>query len=215
MNESESAAHRLVVRLKYLLMRLEGEFFHVHPDLTVNGATTSLALSSILNEAVNIHEMCFPGDSFWDAIKTWGRSQTWEWNEVEIRFTWWPVCANRRPFRHGAPDALTIAGRDPNNAVKHDGILTTLNDAVDACAATWFLVLEKAREAEIFLSTAHIEQLMSLFDCYELLDSRGNGFGNIICRPLPSWVSYPNVRGPSEVPHAKDAFDRRYANWNK
>lgn len=64
MNESESRAHSLLARLRYLMMRLEGEFFHVQPDLDSNGKVTSLALCSILNEAVNLQESVFPAH-FW------------------------------------------------------------------------------------------------------------------------------------------------------
>jgi hypothetical protein len=214
MNEHESGAHSLLARLRYLLMRLEGEFFHVQPDLDSNGKVTSLALCSILNEAVNLQETVFP-DHFWDSLKAWGLAQTWEWNDVEIRFTWWPVCATLRPFQYSLEGTLAIGGREANNAVKHHGALATLNDAVQGCAATWFLVMERAREVEVFLGDSDGDRLFSIFDCYDLIDSRGSGYGHIICRPLPSQVSYPRVRGPSEVPLAKAAFERRYSNWKK
>jgi hypothetical protein len=215
LNESESEAHRPIARLKYLLMRLEGEFFHVHPDLGSNGRVTSLALSSILNEAVNLQEMAFPGTSFWDTVKEWGRVQTWGWNEVEVRFTWWPVCEILHPFQLLPPERLLIAGRDANNSVKHNGAFATLTDAVNACAAAWFLVLERGREAEIFLPASDIDHLMRFFDCYDFIDSRGASYGHVICRPLPSLVSYPIVRGPSEVESAEAAFRRRSSKWKR
>ena len=215
MNESESEAHRLIARLKYLLMRFEGEFFHVHPDLGSNGSVTSLALSSILNEAVNLQEMAFPGPSFWDAVKEWGRAQTWVWNTVEVRFTWWPVCEILHPFQLSPPDTLCIAGREANNSVKHNGAFATLTDAVKACAATWFLILERARESEIFLPASDMDHLMRLFDCYDLIDSRRYSYGHTICRPVPSLVSYPIIRGPSEIESAEAAFQRRSSEWKR
>jgi len=214
MNESESRAHSLLARLRYLMMRLEGEFFHVQPDLDSNGKVTSLALCSILNEAVNLQESVFPAH-FWRSINAWGLAQTWDWNDVEIRFTWWPVCATLRPFQYSREGTLTIGGRQTNNSVKHHGALATLNDAVQACAASRFLVMERAREVGVFLGDSDGERLFKIFDCYDLLDSRGCGYGDIICRPLPNQVSYPGVRGPSEIPLAQAAYEQRYLNWKK
>jgi hypothetical protein len=93
--------------------------------------------------------------------------------------------------------------------------LATLNDAVQASAATWFLVMERAREVGVFLGDSDGERLFKIFDCYDLLDSRGCGYGDIICRPLPNLVSYPCVRGPSEIPLAQAAYEQRYLNWKK
>lgn len=215
MNNIESNAHHLVARLRYLLSRLEDEFFHVHPDLDSNGSTTSLAFSSILNEALNLHESVFQNGAsgFWKEIKQWGDSQTWKWNDVEIRFTRWPVLVTFHPFHIDPGGMLKIGGRDSNNAVKHKGDLATLNDTVHACAVAWFLVLEKAREAEMFFSTSDIDGLMTLFDCYELIGFLPNEYGNTVGRPLVNRVEYPIVRGRSEVPFAKAAYERRYSRW--
>ena len=213
MNERESSAHHLLGRLKYLMARLEGEFFHVHPDLETNGSTTSLAFSSILNEALNLHEASFSGNDFWPAIKAWGESQTWNWNEVKIRFTHWPVLRELNPFKVDSQGHLTISGRAENNSVKHHGKLADLKVTVNACAAAWFIVLEKAREAEVFLTEPDINELMRLFDCYDLIGHHSAECGIVISRPLPSRVEYPTVRGCSEVSTAKAAFDKRYSNW--
>jgi hypothetical protein len=217
MTDLESTAHHLVARLRYLLSRLEDEFFHVHPDLDSNGSTTSLAFSSILNEALNLHEAAFPDGTskFWDSIKKWGDSQNWEWNDIEIRFTRWPVLVSLRPFHLDPDGKLKIVSRDSNNAVKHKGKLATLSDAVYACAAAWFLVLEKAREAEIFFGTSDIDELMALFDCFELIGFSTNEYGNAVTRPLVNRVEYPIVRGRSEVPLARAAYERRYSRWTK
>lgn len=217
MNDLESTAHHLVARLRYLLRRLEEEFFHVHPDLYLNGSTTSLAFSSILNEALSLHEAAFLGETsnFWDSIKKWGDSQAWKWNDIEIRFTRLPVLENLRPFSIDQNGMLTIVGRASNNAVKHKGELATLKDTVHACAAAWFLVLEKAREAEIFFSTADIDELMALFDCYELIGFIQKEYGNVVGRPCINLLEYPAIRGLSEVPLAKAAYERRYSRWKK
>ena len=217
MTDLECTAHHLVARLRYLLSRLEDEFFHIHPHLDSNGSTTSLALSSILNEALNLQEAAFPGgaSSFWDSIKKWGDSQDWKWSEVEIRFTRWPVLENLQPFHVDENGKLTILGRDSNNAVKHKGELATLRDTVNACAAGWFLVLEKAREAEIYFRDADIDELMSLFDCYELIGFLQHAYGTVVARPLVNRVENPAVRGRSEEPLAKATFERRYSRWKK
>src|SRR5690554_57759 len=141
MNDAEHKAHLILRRLEYLLTRLDGEFFHLHPDVEKNGSTTSLALSSILNEAVNIQESIFPGN-FFTNIKDWNQEQDWHWNDVNVRFTWWPVCIELQPFRLNEVGTLWIGGRDANNRIKHDGELAILKETIEACAATWFLALE-------------------------------------------------------------------------
>jgi hypothetical protein len=215
MDNLELTAHHLLNRLKYLLARLEGEFFHVHPDMEINGSTTSLAFSSILNEALNLHEASFPDDNFWPAIKKWGKSQDWNWNEVKIRFTYWHVLRELHPFKIDSQGRLTIAGRDENNSVKHHGELATLSVTVEACATAWFIVLEKAREAEVFLTDSDIDELKKLFDCYNLIGRQGGSYGTVISRPLVNKLEYPAVRGRSEVHGAEAAFKKRASNYTR
>lgn len=173
-----------------------------------------MAFSSILNEALNLHEASFPSNNFWPAIKAWCESQTWNWNEVIIRFTYWPVLQELHPFKTDPQGRLTISGREENNLVKHNGQLANLKVTVNACAAACFIVLEKAREAEVFLTESDINELMRLFDCYDLIGHQSAECGIVISRPLASIVEYPSVRGGSEVSTAKAAFDKRYSNWN-
>jgi len=75
--------------------------------------------------------------------------------------------------------------------------------------------MERAREVGVFLGDTDGDRLFRIFDCYDLIDTRGSGYGDIIFRPLPNQVSYPRVRGPSEIPLAQAAFERRYLNWKK
>ena len=213
MNNQEMSAHHLLGRLKYLLARLEGEFFHVYPDLTKNGSTTSLSFSSILNEALNLHEASFSGSDFWPAIKAWGESQAWSWNDIKIRFTYWPVLQELLPFNADNQGRLTISGRAENNLVKHHGELANLEVAVNACAAAWFIVMEKAREAEVFVTEPDIHELMKLFDCYNWIGHHSIECGIVISRPIYSMVELPTVRGRSEVSIAKAAFDKRHSDW--
>lgn len=208
MNQIETSAHHLLARLKYLLARLEGEFFHLQPDLNANGDATSLALCSILNEAANIQEAAFDGD-FLPTLKAWGLQQTWDWNSVEVRFTWWPVCEVIQPFSQNADGVLTVAGRAANNEVKHQGKLANLRNTIGATAATWFLVMERVREAGVFLAGHDHERLFALFDCFDLLDTRVTSYGEAIGRPLSNRVEYPRVRGASEIDLANDAYKRR------
>jgi len=173
-----------------------------------------LALSSILNEATNLHEACFPtatANSFYVAAQEWGCSQDWEWSNIQIRFTRWPVLEIIKPFNliESSNDRVRIAGRNANNAVKHDGELASLRDTVEACAAAWFLVVERAREAHVYRSQEDVDQLLELFDCYDWVDFRDDGFGTIFCRPLATKVSYPSVRGRSEEALAKSEYQRR------
>ncbi len=188
--------------------RLEAEFFHLQPDLQVNGNAVSLALSSVLNEAVNLQEAAFQSP-FFKTIKAWQLQQTWSWNDVVIRFTWWPVCTQLEPFALSPDGDLTIAGRGANNAVKHTGALATLRDTISAVAAAWFLVLERAREACIFLDPNDGRQLTRIFDCFELVDIHDTEFGQSVDRPLMNRVEYPAIRGKSEIDAAKEAFARR------
>jgi len=214
MTEEEEEAHRLIGRLRYLLARLEGEFFHVHPDIETNGATTSLAFSSILNEALNLHEAAFKGD-FWTLIKAWGGRQEWKWNEIEIRFTRWPVLEILKPFHFGSPQSRGIAGRGANNSVKHLGQYASLRHAIGACAGAWVLVLEKAREAEIYLDPMDAEELVRPFDCYVWISIEPGQYGAQVRRPLVSRVEYPSVRGRSEVAQAEEAVGRRRDRLNQ
>lgn len=209
MNKEECAAHFLIKRLNYLLHRLEGEFFHLHPDIEENGNSTSLALTSILNEALNLHEAAFKKDKFWKEILGWGSKQEWQWEEIEIRFTYWPSLLKIKPFTIGPKNELKILGRDENNSTKHDGQLATFESVLWACAAAWFIVLEKAREAEIFLDESETNNLFKLFDCFDLISLRRGSYGVIVSRPLCSRVEYPAIRGNSEVPEAKKACDSR------
>lgn len=215
MNDQELRSHLLVGRLKYLLARLEGEFFHIQPDLPTNGTATSVALSSILNEAVNLVEAVFPGPpgTFWTAIQDWASRQEWTWDEVVIRFTWFPVCEDIRPFRVDAGGRLTIEGRAANNAVKHDGRLASLADTLTACAAAWFLVLETAREARIILDPSDVDRVMRIFDLFDLLTIANTSHGPEVRRPMVSLVEYPIVRGQSEISIATAAFETRYDKW--
>lgn len=217
MTDLESVSHNLVARLKYLLSRLGDEFFHVHPDLDSNGLTTSLAFSSILNEALNLQEAIFAGkgSNFWGSIKKWGDLQNWTWAEIEIRFTRWPTLATLHPFALDGSGNLIIKGRDTNNDVKHGGKLATLSAVVNSCAATWFLVLETARETEIFLSETDINDLSELFDCYDLIYFRPGDFGISVVRPLVNRVQYPMVRGRSEESLAMAAYERRLSKWKR
>ena len=210
MNEKEHTAHQLLTRLRYLLERLEGEFFHLQPDLEKNGSATSLALSSILNEAVNLQEMVFANEmapnnaSFWSSIKSWSSHQDWAWEDVEVRFTWWPICTTLKPFSY-SDNQLRVAGRDANNSVKHHGELATLQDTITACGATWFLVLEKAREAEVFV---YEREVLTLYDCYHLIEIRAHLYGHVIARPS-NRLTYLGIRGKSEIPLAKAALERQ------
>ena len=210
----------LLARLRYLLTRFEDEFFHIQPDLGMNRSVKSIALSSILNEALNLQEAAILGDGkYFDRLKMWGKDQDWEWNDITIRFTWWPVCEMLQPFQIDSSnnDKLSIIGRDANNNVKHYGDLASLGDVMHACAAAWFFVVERAREAKIFLGSSEMNQLFRIYDCYELINSRpdSSGSGYIICRPTPNIVSYPVVRGHSEVPIAEAAFESRLAKAKK
>lgn len=215
MNAEESAVHMLIARLRYLLERFENEFFHVHPDLIMNGHVKSLALSSILNEALNLHEAILPGkERFFPELKKWGEKQDWKWNEVVIRFTWWPICENLHPF--GLKDSMVIIkGRDANNSVKHGGDLANLEDTMNACAAAWFLVLEKAREAKVFIGQSEMSQIFKIFDCYNFIDTCDSGYGYAISRPVFNKVCYPSVRGHSEIEEAKEAYEERYLKGKK
>lgn len=209
MNDCEAYAHFLVNRLVFLLARFENEFFHIQPDVKINGQVKSLALSSILNEALNLHEATFPGDgNFFHKLREWGKTQDWKWNEIVIRFTWWPVCEPLQPFVFNE-EKLVIKGREANNRIKHHGELATFEDTLNACSAAWFLVLEKAREAEIFIGPSEGEKIFKLFDCYDLLEVMDVYFGNAIKRPLINRVSYPSIRGKSETEEAKAAFEAR------
>lgn len=209
MNESEMHAHTLVKRLNYLLFRLEKEFFHIHPSMEENGKTTSLALTSILNEALNLHEASFKTGNFWVGIREWGRNKDWNWEDIEIRFTFWPELSVIKPFSINADGQLIILGRDENNSSKHYGELAKLESVLNACAAAWFIVLEVARESEIFLDLNQAEDLMKLFDCFELIDIGPSSYGIVVSRPIRNRVSYPSVRGISEIHLAKDAFEKR------
>ncbi len=217
MNDQEAYAHTLITRLIYLLERFEKEFFHVHPDLKQNCQVKSLALSSILNEALNLHEATFPGKSNRDYFKnlvTWGNHQDWNWNDVAIRFTWWPVCETIKPFCFDAK-GLAIRGREANNRIKHHGDMATFEDTLNACAAAWFLVLEKARETKVFIGESELQKTFKIFDCYDLIDSLDHGYGHMICRPLINKVCYPAVRGQSEIEDAKQAFEQRMTRRSK
>lgn len=211
MTDDELHAHRLFERLRYLLHRLEAEFFHIHPDLDTNGDTTSLVLSSILNEAVNLQEAALikNEERFFTTLKKWANAQCWNWSDVEIRFTWGSVCKPLSPFKLNGKQ-LIIAGRDANNQVKHGGSLARLTDVITACAATWFLVLERIREVGIFIGEEQANQVVSLFDCYDWISIRSNSWGALtIDRPVTFLLSYPYVRGPSEIPLAERAFETR------
>ena len=211
MDSKEYEAHLLIGRLSYLLARLEGEFFHIHPDFKKNGKTTSLAFSSILNEAVNLHESCFAGESnFFEKIIAWGKQQEWKWDEIEIRFTRWPVCETLRPFILKPNGELVIRGRSENNLVKHHGKLANLSSTLYASAAAWFLVLERAREEKIFVDETEVAQISKIFDCFELIDFSSLIHGISVCRPLVSKVEYLGIRGRSEIETAKIAYRSRY-----
>lgn len=213
MNETEKSVHILVRRLNYLLERLEAEFFHVHPSLEENGKTTSLALTSILNEALNLHEAAFHSGNFWPEITKWGSSQEWEWEEIQVRFTYWPVLEVVNPFSVDSNGKLKISGRAENNSTKHQGKLASLESVLFACAAAWFIVLEKAREAEVFLGASEVDGLMKLFDCYDLINVSESVYGLKVSRSLFNRVEYPAVRGSSEIPLAKEAFEKRLDLW--
>ncbi|MDF2183161.1 hypothetical protein [Neptuniibacter sp. CAU 1671] len=213
MNDTEKSAHILVRRLNYLLERLEAEFFHIHPNLEENGKTTSLALTSILNEALNLHEAAFHSGEFWPEITEWGNGQDWKWEKIKVRFTYWPVLVVINPFSVDLKGKINISGRAENNSTKHQGELASLESALFACAAAWFIVLEKAREAEVFLGTSEADDLMKLFDCYDLINISQSAYGLKISRPLANRVEYPAVRGSSEIPLAKDAFEKRIDFW--
>jgi hypothetical protein len=75
--------------------------------------------------------------------------------------------------------------------------------------------MERACEVGVFLGDSDGDRLFSIFDCYDLLDSRGSGYGDIIGRPLPNQVRYPGVCGPSEIPLAQAAYEQRFLNWKK
>ncbi len=209
-NEKEARAHHLLSRLQYLLARLEEEFFHVQPDVTTNGETTSLALCSILNEAVNIQEAAFAGD-FFQLLKAWGRNKPWQWNAVQVRFVWGPACESFLPFEGSSDEKLFVRGRQTNNDVKHQGALASLSDTICACAVAWFLVMEIAQESGVYVTSTEADRLFSLFDCYDLIRMRSDSFGYIICRPVHNMQSYPHVRGASEKDAAKAAYAQRFA----
>ena len=213
MNNKEKSVHILIRRLNYLLKRLENEFFHVHPSLEENRQTTSLAFTSILNEAANLHEAAFYSREFWSEITKWGGSQEWKWEEIKVRFTYWPVLEVLKPFSFDTNDKLKIAGRDENNATKHQGKLASFEDALNACAAAWFIVLEKAREEEVFLGANEVDDLMKLFDCYDLISFRESAYGFKVSSPIANKIEYPALRGSSEIPEAKEAFQNRSAFW--
>lgn len=213
MNNKERAVHILVRRLNYLLKRLENEFFHVHPSLEENRQTTSLAFTSILNEAANLHEAAFYSREFWPEITRWGSSQEWKWEEIKVRFTYWPVLEVLMPFSLDTNGKLKIAGRDENNATKHQGKLAPFEAALNASAAAWFIVLEKAREEDIFLGASEVDDLMKLFDCYDLITFSESAYGLKVSRPLANKVEYPVVRGSSEIHQAKEAFQNRLDFW--
>ncbi len=210
MNEVEESVHFLIKRLKHLLTRLEGEFFHIHPDISENGATTSLALSSILNEALNLHEASFDGD-FWHEITKWGKKQNWTWEQIEIRFTYWPVLTVIKPFTI-VSDKLVIAGRTENNLVKHKGELAPLKAVLEACGVAWFIILERAREEEIFIDEVEVNELVKLFDCFGLLTHRNTTYGTVISRPLANRVEFPSIRSHSEIGIATTAQRNRNLN---
>jgi hypothetical protein len=208
MTPTELRTHTLLRRLIYLLARIEAEFFHVHPDIKTNGNVISLALTSILNESVNLIEHAID-PPFFPTLRSWSEGQEWSWNDIEIRFTWWPVCEAVRPFSVNAKDEIAIAGRDANNNVKHTGSLASLKDTLGSCAAAWFIVLERAREARVFLGDDEVSLLFRIFDCYHLLTSMSAGYGTKICRPVVNMLAYPTIRGESEVGVAKEAYNTR------
>lgn len=147
--------------------------------------------------------------SFFPSLLKWGTEQDWKWNDVEVRFTWWPVCEAIRPFSINAENKIEIAGRNANNEAKHSGGLACLRDTLSSCAAAWFIVLERAREARVFLEGDEVSGLFKTFDCYNLLTSQQGSYGTMICRPMASMLAYPSTRGESEVEIAKEAHDVR------
>ena len=71
----------------------------------------------------------------------------------------------------------------------------------------------KAREEDVFLGASEVDDLMKLFDCYNLITFSESAFGLKVSKPLANKVEYPVVRGSSEIHLAKKAFQNRLDFW--